>query len=241
MQGPNLRKSKFVFTINNEDGFLRFRDVDMDVTAFKVPNIPNTIYYIPNFITGDEEEFLLKQVYGAPKPKWTCLSGRRLQDYGGVPHEKGMIPEKMPAWLGEYVDKVAHINVLEGKRPNHVLVNEYLPGQGIMPHTDGPLFYPTVTTISCGSHTVLEFAENTEQRFKTCKLLLERCSLVVVKDRMYSDYLHSIQETDCDEVSDCANLGNCSAKYPPRESLSRGTRVSLTIRHVPKVLRIKLC
>ena len=35
-----------------------------------------------------------------------------------------------------------------GKGPNHVLVNEYLPGQGIMPHTDGPLFHPTIATVS---------------------------------------------------------------------------------------------
>ena len=34
-----------------------------------------------------------------------------------------------------------------GKGPNHVLVNEYLPGQGIMPHTDGPLFHPTIATV----------------------------------------------------------------------------------------------
>lgn len=56
------------------------------------------------------------------------------------------------------------INFIEGVfgevKANHVLVNEYLPGQGIMPHTDGPLFHPVICTISCGSHTVLQFHEN---------------------------------------------------------------------------------
>lgn len=47
--------------------------------------------------------------------------------------------------------------VFDKNAANHVLINEYLPGQGIMPHTDGPLFYPIISTISCGSHTVLEF------------------------------------------------------------------------------------
>ena len=37
---------------------------------------------------------------------------------------------------------------ISGKGPNHVLVNEYLPGQGIMPHTDGPLFHPTIATVN---------------------------------------------------------------------------------------------
>ena len=30
-------------------------------------------------------------------------------------------------------------------------------GQGILPHEDGPLYFPTVTTISLGSHAVLDF------------------------------------------------------------------------------------
>ena len=35
-------------------------------------------------------------------------------------------------------------------RPNHILLNEYLPGQGIIPHIDGDLFYPTIATVSLG-------------------------------------------------------------------------------------------
>ncbi|KAK6049223.1 hypothetical protein COOONC_13273 [Cooperia oncophora] len=39
---------------------------------------------------------------------------------------------------------------------NHVLVNEYLPGQGIMPHTDGPAFFRLVSNVTMGSHTLLD-------------------------------------------------------------------------------------
>lgn len=31
---------------------------------------------------------------------------------------------------------------------NHVLVNEYQPGQGIMAHQDGPLYTPAVAILS---------------------------------------------------------------------------------------------
>lgn len=41
--------------------------------------------------------------------------------------------------------------------PNHVLVNEYLPGQGIMPHEDGAAYRPVVATVSLGSAAVVEF------------------------------------------------------------------------------------
>lgn len=54
--------------------------------------------------------------------------------------------------------KIQSINAFPTeKSPNHVLVNEYLPGQGIMRHLDGPLFTPIICTVTCGSHAVLNF------------------------------------------------------------------------------------
>ena len=39
-----------------------------------------------------------------------------------------------------------------------VLIDHFqLSGQGILPHEDGPLYQPTVTTISLGSHALLDF------------------------------------------------------------------------------------
>ncbi|CAJ1958878.1 unnamed protein product [Cylindrotheca closterium] len=43
--------------------------------------------------------------------------------------------------------------------PNHVLLNEYLPGQGILPHTDGPTYASRTATISLMSSVVLEFTK----------------------------------------------------------------------------------
>ncbi|KAM8774630.1 alpha-ketoglutarate-dependent dioxygenase alkB homolog 6 isoform 5-T6 [Rhynchonycteris naso] len=99
------------------------------------------------------------QVFNAPKPKWTQLSGRKLQNWGGLPHPRGMVPERLPLWLQRYVDKVSDLSLFGGLPANHVLVNQYLPGEGIMPHEDGPLYYPTVSTISLGSHTMLDLYE----------------------------------------------------------------------------------
>lgn len=55
------------------------------------------LYYLPEFITEAEEKLLLHNIYSAPKPKWVVLSGRRLQNWGGLPHPKGMVVEKIPA------------------------------------------------------------------------------------------------------------------------------------------------
>ena len=75
--------------------------------------------------------------------------------------------------LQVYVDKVNKAGIFRAveeveasieddklKKPrlaNHVLLNEYLAGQGIMAHLDGPMFHPTISTISLGSHAVIKF------------------------------------------------------------------------------------
>lgn len=213
----------------------------IDLKAFKVANVPDSVYYVPEFITDEEENLIMKQVYNEPKPKWTYLKNRRLQNHGGVPHPNGMIVEEIPIWLQKFVDKVAMLDIFKNCMPNHVLVNEYLPGQGIMAHLDGPLFYPTVSTISCGSHTILTFSTNDSTRDKICELLLERRSLVVLQDDMYKKYLHSISEVTADVLStDLANLTLCKGKYGHEQILNRSTRISLTIRNVPKICKLNI-
>jgi hypothetical protein len=52
------------------------------MTNNKVKNIPNSIYYFPNFITPEYEQKLLEHVNSAPLVKWTNLKNRRLQNWG---------------------------------------------------------------------------------------------------------------------------------------------------------------
>uniref|UniRef100_A0A669DCV5 AlkB homolog 6 n=1 Tax=Oreochromis niloticus TaxID=8128 RepID=A0A669DCV5_ORENI len=110
-----------------------------ELKQFVVSEAPPTAYYVPDFISEDEESYLLQQVYRSPKTKWTQLSGRRLQNWGGLPHPKGMLGERLPDWLQTYCEKISSLGAFSGKTANHVLVNEYKPGEGIMPHEDGPL------------------------------------------------------------------------------------------------------
>ncbi|XP_054272466.1 alpha-ketoglutarate-dependent dioxygenase alkB homolog 6-like [Macrosteles quadrilineatus] len=216
-----------------------------------IDEVPKSVYYIPNFITESDEKLIIQKVNNVPKPKWTQLSNRRLQNWGGIPHPKGMISETIPSWLQEFIDKVANLEAFDKNvKPNHVLINEYLPGQGIMPHFDGPLFYPTIATISCGSHTILHFTKANDfdvvnnpitQDCKRISLLLEPRSLLILQDSMYHDYQHCIDAVDSDVISDSvANLRQTGENFIDGQVLERSTRISLTIRHVPKTSKLKI-
>ncbi|CAK9811615.1 Alpha-ketoglutarate-dependent dioxygenase alkB homolog 6 [Anthophora plagiata] len=213
-----------------------------------IPEVPDLAIYIPNFITQEEEDEIVKHVNNAPLPKWTQLSHRRLQNWGGIPHPKGMIAEEIPGWLQKYINQVSACNIFEREKlPNHVLINEYLPGQGIMAHSDGPLFHPIVTTISCGSHTLLDFykrVSSTEQHQPDLQFsfLLEPKSLFILQGDLYHNYLHSIAERGTDVVAKSLikNLDICGEKFSEGQTLKRGIRLSLTIRHVPKTSKLKL-
>nr|KAF6318172.1 alkB-like protein 6 [Pipistrellus kuhlii] len=193
-------------------------DQDSRVPAlepFRVEQAPPVIYYVPDFISKEEEEYLLRQVFNAPKPKWTQLSGRKLQNWGGLPHPRGMVPERLPLWLQRYVDKVSDLSLFGGLPANHVLVNQYLPGEGIMPRPP-----PRPVT----------------------SLLLEPRSLLVLRDIAYTRLLHGIAAA-CVDPLDTASLPLNAAACPlarPGAHLVRDTRVSLTIRRVPRVLRTGL-
>ncbi|XP_019728421.1 putative RNA/DNA demethylase ALKBH6 [Hippocampus comes] len=227
--------------------------ISEELRQFVVRGAPPTVYYIPAFISDEEEAYLLQQVYQSPKPKWTQLSGRRLQNWGGLPHPKGMLEERMPGWLHTYCQKISSHGAFDGKTANHVLVNEYKPGEGIMPHEDGPLYHPTVTTVTLGSHALLDFympvgrleGDNDdtvaalEEDRHLFSLLLRPRSLLVLQDDAYRNLLHGIGARTLDALTGkVLNLHAAEAK--PGETLTRGTRVSLTIRHVPKVLKTKL-
>ena len=231
------------------------------IEEHRVSGAPKSVFYIPDFISPGEERTLLEQISRTPGPRWTQLAARRLQNWGGVPHPKGMIAETLPPWLQVilcrrhsshlisypqlYVDKVNSYKVFgENIAANHVLLNEYQPGEGIMPHLDGPMFHPTISTISLGSTTVIDFySEATEDeslKFEdrlVTSLLVEPRSLLVLKDDMYQKYLHGIEEREEDMISD--KICNLHDPSVIGQTFPRTTRVSLTIRHVPNTSKLK--
>lgn len=73
-------------------------------------------------------------------------------------------------------------------------------------------------------------------------LLLERRSLLILKEDMYHNFMHSISELNEDILNKdmVKNLQLSRLNLIDNQIIKRQTRISLTIRHVPKTTMVPL-
>lgn len=224
-----------------------------ELAAGKLPDLPEAGFYLPNFITKEQEEYILSEIARLPGARWTVLTHRRLLSLPSQltgPAKDKLIDAPMPAFLIKTIlDKFKELHVFDDSAhgaPNHCLVNEYEPGQGIMPHEDGPAYFPITATISLASHTVLNIYKKNEQGEReaapTWRILQEPRSLLLTTGSMYRDTLHGISDLEQDTDLQPGSIVNWQL-LEDRSSFENGTadrqtRVSLTYRDVLKVARI---
>ncbi|CBI18285.3 alkylated DNA repair protein ALKBH6 homolog [Vitis vinifera] len=201
-----------------------------NLNKFRVGPHP-TLFYIPDFITDYQQTQLLNNIYQAPVSKWKSLKNRRLQNWGGVVHEKGLLSQDLPTWLTRITERIFEESGLFPSAINHVLINEYLPNQGIMPHQDGPAYFPVVAILSLGSPVVMDFTPHSRLRLDTndaedknsddksfeietkkwlddhhpFSILLMPRSLLIFKDEMFSEYLHGIKDSEVQQYDKVVN------------------------------------
>ena len=186
-------------------------------------NAPRTaisgLNYLHEYIDMTTERALIEQIDRQP---WFTDLKRRVQHYGykynykaqAVTSELQLGP--IPDWLGGLCKRLYEEGVFS-ERPDQVIINEYLPGQGITPHIDCvPCFGETIASLSLGSPCVMEFSQPEAKRKEP--VLLEPRSLVVLEGNARYRWQHSIPQRKTDIYSG--------------QRFSRGRRISLTFRTV---------
>jgi len=127
---------------------------------YKIGTLPS-LYLIPDYISPSMEQHFLTNIL-ATQSGWKNVSGRRLLDVGGVISSKGsLLQAPMPSWgLQSLITKISeNFQLYNGAPANHVLINSYSSGQGIMSHQDGPLYCPAVAILSLGAPAIIRFTK----------------------------------------------------------------------------------
>ena len=178
------------------------------------------LQYIPNFISKFEHDFLLNQI---DKQLWLNELKRRVQHYGYKYDYKfhrinrTMKTLELPEWLSN-LSKKLYTEGIFNEIPDQVIINEYLPGQGITNHVDcSPCFSDTIVSLSLGSECVMYLTDKDNQEIKN-PYLLERRSIIILKEDARYSWMHGIKAVKNDNY-----FG---------KKIVRNRRVSLTFRKV---------
>lgn len=150
----------------------------------------------------------------------------------GLP-ERSRKRDVLPAWLEEIANVLVERNIFPSHLPpNHVLINQYQPGEGIMHHTDGPMYHDVVVILSFGApalmsfrprqspdqigsenNNVFDFENNNDQQKppadSSFNILLRSNSMLYFSNDAYTSHMHGIDTWDpcrCESWSESFNM-----------------------------------
>lgn len=153
----------------------------------------NGLHYIPSFIDAEEQRDILTL---ADTKVWLTDLKRRTQHYGyKYDYTKKRIDSSMnlgplPWWLKVYTKRLVEEGLFQSE-PDQVIINEYLPGQGISRHVDCvPCFTDTVASLSLGSTCAMDLEHVSSG--KKGSMMLDAGSLLVLSGEARYDWMHSI-------------------------------------------------
>lgn len=183
--------------------------------------LPRGLIFVPNFVAASEERELVGLLDDAEHAVWLTDLSRRVQHFGYRYNYKlralssadkiDDAPTEIQA-LGARLVELGYF----ATPPDQVIVNEYLPGQGISSHIDRETcFGSTVASLSIGTDVVMDF--RSEDGAIGALLLSARSLVVLTGDARYR-WRHSIAARKSDRIGE--------------REFARGRRLSLTFRTV---------
>ncbi len=159
----------------------------------------------------------------APSAPWRRDLERRVQhygwryDYGARAITRDMQIGPLPDWLTGITRRLAATGLFD-RLPDQVIVNEYLPGQGIAMHNDREGFGPAVAMVSLGDAWQMDLRPAGTGVDANQTVRLEKGSALVLVGEARSEWMHGIARR--------------KSEPGPAGRIPRKRRVSLTFRTV---------
>jgi len=181
------------------------------------------LYYVPNYLTAEEQKNVLKFLNKTNKLKGIGkkASTRKVIHYGySYAYDRSGIKkiDEIPKFFKDIVDldRVnANIEVnLCDEDMEQLIINEYNPGQGIYPHIDHVKYFgPIIVCLTVGSGIGIDFSRKDNPNVKKT-VFVEPGSLYIMSGDSRYKWKHGIRKAQYDNGK------------------KRGTRYSLTYRTV---------
>lgn len=153
-------------------------------------SLPKGLVLIENFITPEEEYDLLKHIDASP---WNTSIKRRTQHYGyeyNYTDKNAKKADLIPEWCQFLITRLLEQGLLK-QNPDQMIVNEYLPVQGIAGHTDSVhLFADGIVSISLGSDINMEFSRYVSPTI--LEIPLPKCSALILHGEARYKWRHGI-------------------------------------------------
>ncbi|RYY30173.1 MAG: alpha-ketoglutarate-dependent dioxygenase AlkB [Sphingobacteriaceae bacterium] len=178
--------------------------------------LPGLLLY-PDFIDEARETQLLNEI---DSQVWIVDYARRLQYYGyrnelDEPYDLIEFPVSMPPLILGLSQEIVEQKILI-QQPDQVIINEYVPGEGIKPHKDRAYYENQICGVNLGSSCIMRFIRG--KNLEVIDVEIPRRSMYVMQDDARKKWKHGIPPRKKDVVD-----GNVQ---------HRERRVSITYRKV---------
>jgi alkylated DNA repair dioxygenase AlkB len=158
------------------------------------------LFLYPNFIDEAREKQLLKEI---DNQTWIVDYLRRLQYYGyrnelDKPYDLIPFPIPMPPLIYQLSQEIVEQKILL-RQPDQVIINEYVPGEGIKPHKDRTYYENQICGVNLGSGCIMRFIKGLNE--EVMDIEIPRGSLYVMQDDARKKWKHGIPPRKKDNIN----------------------------------------